>query len=50
MHPILFAQRKIIDDKDWRPIRIRYFGTFVPKHKEEYYVGELQLETAKKAA
>ena len=35
-HPILFAKSKIIDDNDWRPIRIRYFGVFMWKDKREY--------------
>ena len=30
-HPILFTKHKIVDDDDWRPIRIRYFGVFAPK-------------------
>ena len=31
-HPILFTKRKIVDENDWRPIRIRYFGAFLPKN------------------
>ena len=30
--PILFARHKFADPDDWRPIRIRYFAAFVPKH------------------
>ena len=32
-HPLKFAKRRIEDDYDYRPIRIRYFGTFVQKEK-----------------
>ena len=38
-HPLLFAKRKMTDPDDYRPIRIRYFGTFVGKYmrnKEMY--------------
>jgi hypothetical protein len=30
-HPLKFAKRSIEDEKDTRPTRIRYFGTFVMK-------------------
>lgn len=32
--PLKFASRKISDPLDMRPIRIRYFGVFVLKHKD----------------
>lgn len=35
--PLKFAKRKITDDVDNRPIRIRYFGVFVQK---EHYTKE----------
>jgi len=38
-HPFLFAKHKMADPDDYRPIRIRYFGTFVQKYmrnKEMY--------------
>lgn len=33
-HPLEFAKRKMIDEDDERPVRIRYFGTFVLKSKK----------------
>jgi len=30
-HPILFAKQRMADPNDDRPIRIKYFGTFVQK-------------------
>ena len=30
-HPILFARQRMADKDDNRPIRIKYFGTFVQK-------------------
>ncbi len=32
-HPILFARNRIVDEEDWQPVRIRYFGAFVLKNK-----------------
>lgn len=31
-HPFLFAKRRMEDDNDDRPIRIKYFGVFVQKY------------------
>lgn len=38
-HPLLFARQKMTDPDDYKPIRIRYFGAFVPKymHSKEMY-------------
>jgi hypothetical protein len=43
-HPLLFAKQKMVDPDDIRPVRIRYFATFVQK----YYHNKLTLK--KKAA
>ena len=40
--PLKFAKRKITDDVDNRPIRIRYFGVFV--QKEHYTKETKQME------
>lgn len=34
-YPIKFSRDKISDPEDMRPIRIRYFGVFLPKTKYE---------------
>jgi hypothetical protein len=31
-HPLLFAKKKMVDPDDTKPIRIRYFATFVQKY------------------
>ena len=30
-YPIKFTKERMADDEDWRPIRLRYFGVFLPK-------------------
>ena len=34
-HPLEFAKERMMDDDEDRPIRIRYFGTFVLKSKRQ---------------
>jgi len=41
--PIKFYKRRSADDNDIRPVRIRYFGVFMPKPK---YIREYEAKQA----
>ena len=46
-YPIKFFRRVSSDDTDIRPVRLRYFGAFVPKQK---YIEKYEEELSKKNA